>query len=69
MKLLTQELKAASSKASYRRKKIQRDGINRLFGKKPTSVYRSFQGCAVEINKVPSMNEVEKFWKDIGERR
>ena len=65
VKLLTQELKATSSKVSYHRKKIQRDKINRLFGKKPTSVYRSFRGGTVEINKAPSMNEVLKFWKDI----
>ena len=63
--MLTQELKATSSKVSYHRKKVQRDRINRLFGKKPTSVYRSFRGGTVEINKAPSMNEVEKFWKDI----
>ena len=65
VKLLTQEIKATSSKVTYHRKKIQRDIINRLFGKKPTSVYNSFRGGPVEINKVPSMNEVEKFWKDI----
>ena len=65
VKLLTQELKATSSKVSYHRKKIQQDRINRLFVKKPTLVYRSFWGGTVEINKAPSMDEVEKFWKDI----
>ena len=65
VKLLTQELKATSSKVSYHRKKIQRDRINCLFAKKPNLVYRSFQGGTAEINKVPSMDEVEKFWKDI----
>ena len=44
VKLLTQELKATSSKVSYHRKKTQRDRINRLFAKKPTLVYRSFRG-------------------------
>ena len=65
VKLLTQELKATSSKLSYHRKKIQRDRINYLFAKKPTLVYRSFRRGTVEINKAPSMDEVEKFWKDI----
>ena len=40
VKLLTQELKATSSKVSCHRKKSQRDRINRLFEKKPTLVYR-----------------------------
>ena len=62
-KLLTQELKATSSKVSYHRKKIQR--INRLFAKNPTLVYHNFRGGAVEIKKTPSMDEVGKFWKDI----
>ena len=35
VKLLTQELKATSSKVSYHRKKIQQDRINHLFAKKP----------------------------------
>ena len=61
LRLLTQELKATSSKVSYHRKKIQQHRINRLFEKKPTSVYRSFRGDTVEINKAPSINEVEKF--------
>ena len=69
MKLLTQELKATSLKVRYHRKKIQRDTINRLFAKKPTLVYRSFWGGIVEINKVPSMDEVENFWKDIWEKK
>ena len=38
VKLLTQELKATSSKVSYHRKKIQRDIINRLFTKSPTFI-------------------------------
>ena len=65
VKLLTQELKATSLKVSYHRKNIQRVRINSLFAKKPTIVYRSFRGGAVQINKMPSMDEVEKFWKDI----
>ena len=69
VKLLTQELKAISSKVSYHRKKIQRDRINRLIAKKPTLVHRSFWGGTVEINKVPSMDEVDKFWNESGERR
>ena len=65
MKLITQELKTTSLKVSYHRKKIQQDKINHLFAKKSTLVYCSFQGGTVQINKVPSMDEVEKFWKDI----
>ena len=64
VKLLTQELKATSSKVSYHRKKIQRDRINCLFAKSPTLVYCNFQGGTVKINKAPSMDEVKKFWKD-----
>ena len=69
MKLLTQQLKATSSKVSYHRKKIQQDRINHLFAKKPTLVCCNFRGGTVEINKAPSMDEVEKFWKDIWEKR
>ena len=65
VKLLTQELKATSSKESYRRTKIRRDRINRLFAKNLTLVYCSFRGGTSETNKAPSMDEVEKFWKDI----
>ena len=65
VKLLTQELKAKSSKLSHHRKNIKLDRINRLFAKKPTLVYHSFRGDTVEINKALSMDEVEKFWKDI----
>ena len=65
VKLLTQELKTTSLKVSYHRKKIQQDRINRLFAKKPTLVYCSFWGGTVESNKVPSINEVEQFWKGI----
>ena len=65
VKLLTQELKATSSKVSYHRKKIQRDRINRLFAKKPILVYHGCGGGSVEINKAPSMDEVEKSCKDI----
>ena len=69
VKLLTQELKATSSKVSYHRKKIQQDRINRLLAKKPTLVHRSFWGGTVEINKPPSMDEVEKFWNDIWRKK
>ena len=65
VKLITQEIKATSLKVSYHRKKIQQDKINHLFAKKSTLVYCSFQGGTVQINKGPSMDEVEKFWKDI----
>ena len=56
VKLLTQELKATSSKVSYQRTKIQRDRINRLFAKNPTLVYRIFRGGNVEIKKAPYMD-------------
>ena len=56
VKLVTQELKATSSKVSYERTKIQRDRINRLFEKKPTLVYRIFEGGNVEIKKAPYMD-------------
>ena len=69
VKLLTQELKTTSSKVSYHRKKIQQDRINRLLAKKPTLVHRSFWGGTVEINKPPSMDEVEKFWNDIWRKK
>ena len=70
VKLLTQELKATSSKVSCHRKKSQRDRINRLFEKKPTLVYRSFRGGTIEANKAPSMDEVEKFWNEhLGKER
>ena len=55
VKLLTQKLKATSSKVIYHRKKIQQDRINRLFAKNPTLFYHHFRGSTVEINKAPSI--------------
>ena len=65
VKLLTQELKATSSKVSYHSKKIQRERINRLFVKNPTLFYRNFRGSNVKINKTLSVYAVEEFRKDI----
>ena len=65
VKLVTQELKATSSKVSYHMKTIQRDRINRLFEKNLTLFYPSFRGSTVEINKARSAYEIEEFWKDI----
>ena len=42
LKLLTQELKATLSKVSYHKKKVQRDGMNRLFAKNRTLFYCYF---------------------------
>ena len=44
VKMLTQELKATSSKVSYYRKKIQLDRINRLFAKKANVSLSQFTG-------------------------
>ena len=62
---LKQELKATSSELKYKTTLHKRTQINNKFAYDQKSVYRSFKGDTIEIERPPPEAEVESFWKDI----
>ena len=68
--LLKQDLKSKSEKSKSEKLKkekrlSQRKRINNQFFKSPKRVYRSMKGNNINVEKLPEMEEVEKFRKDI----
>ena len=47
---------------------MERKSINKNFFINPKNVYRKFRDGNTEIKKIPTGEEIETFWKDIGER-
>ena len=60
--LLKHDLKATCKKFKYSKRKYQHKTINRSFSKR---VYRNFRGIKINIENLPSNDEVESFWKSI----
>ena len=63
--LLKHDLKAACAKFKYIRRKHQCRTINKTFSKDPKGVYRNFRGTRINVENLPSKDEVESFWKSI----
>ena len=59
------DLQDASTKFKYSKRKYQRKTINRSFSKDPKGVYRNFRGRKINVENLPSQDEVESFWKSI----
>ena len=65
MKILKQDLKVTSKKLSHQSKLNERKSINKKFSINHKNVYRKFRGGNLEIKKIPTGEEIERFWKDI----
>ena len=63
--LLKHDLKATCTKFKYSKRKHQRKTLNRSFSKDPKGVYRNFRGTKINVENLPSKDEVESFWKRI----
>ena len=59
------DLKATCTKFKYSKRKYQRKTINRSFSKYPKGVYRNFRGTKINVENIPSKDEIESFWKSI----
>ena len=63
--LLKHDLKATCTKFKYIKRKHQSKTINKTFSKDPKGVYRNFRGTKINVENLPSKDEVESFWKGI----
>ena len=63
--LLKHDLKATCTKFKYIKRKHQRKTINISFSKDPKGVNRNFRETKINVEDLPSKDEVESFWKSI----
>ena len=63
--LLKHDLKATCTKFKYIKRKHQRRTINKTFSNDPKGGYRNFRGTKINVENLPSKDEVESFWKSI----
>ena len=63
--LLKHDLKATCTKFKYIKRKYQRRTINKTFSNDPKGGYRNFRGTKINVENLPSKDEVESFWKSI----
>ena len=63
--LLKHDLKATYTKFKYSKRKYQHKTINRSFSKNPKGVYINFRGTKINLENLPSKDEVESFWRRI----
>ena len=64
--LLKHDLKATCTKFKYIKRKHQCRTINKTFSKDPKGGYRNFRGTKINVENLPSKDEVESFWKVFG---
>ena len=65
LKILKQDPKATSKRLSYQSKLNEWKSINKTFSINPENVYCKFRGENIEIKKIPTWEEIEKFSKNI----
>ena len=63
--VLKQDPIATSKKLSYQSKLNEQKSINKNFSINPKNVSCKFRGKNIEIEKIPTGEEIETFWKDI----
>ena len=63
--LLKQELKSKADNLRHQKCLIERKRINKQFSHNPKKVYRKMKDDKIEIEKVPTKENVEQFWKSI----
>ena len=62
---LKQELKSKADNQRHQKCLIERKRINKQFSHNPKKVYRKMKDDKIEIEKVPTKENVEQFWKSI----
>ena len=68
LSVLKQELKSKVEKCRHHNKLAERKRINKEFFYDPKKVYRSMKGDAISIEKIPTKEDVENFWKGIWQK-
>ena len=68
LSILKQELKSKVEKFRHYKKLVKLKRINNQFFYNPTKVYQSMKGDAISIEKVPTKQSVESFWKEIWQK-
>ena len=63
--ILKKELKSKADNLRRQKCFIERKRINKQFSHNPKKVYRKMKGDKIEIEKVPTKENVEQFWKSI----
>ena len=63
--LLKQEIKSKADNLRHQKCLIERKSINKQFSHNPKKVYRRMKDDKIEIEKVPTKENVEQFWKSI----
>ena len=62
---LKQELKNKSDNLRNQKRLIERKKINKQFAFNPKKIYRNMKGDKTEVDKIPTKERIEQFWKDI----
>ena len=68
LSVLKQELKSKIEKCRHHQKPAERKRINNKFFYNPKKIYRSMKGDAISIEKAPTKEDVESFWKGIWQK-
>ena len=58
-----------SAKLRYQQKLHKRKVVNRQFANNPRQVFRQMRGNSMKADRLPTKNEVEKFWEEIWEKK
>ena len=62
---LKQELKSKADNLRHQKRLIERKNINRHFSFNPKKIYRNMKGDKIEVDKIPTKESIEQFWKGI----
>ena len=68
LRIPKQELESKVEKCRHNNKLAERKRINNEFFYNPKKVYRSMKGDVISIEKVPTKETVESFWKEIWQK-
>ena len=68
LSILYQNLRAKATKLEYNKRRIERKSINNKFRKNHKAVYRSMKGNNINATEIPTTEDIESFWKNIGKR-
>ena len=62
---LKQELKSKADNLRHQKRLIERKKINKQFTFNPKKIYRNMKGDKIEVDKIPTKESIEQFWKGI----
>ena len=62
---LKQELKSKADNLRHQKRLIERKKINKQFAFNPKKIYGNMKGDKIEVDKIPTKESIEQFWKGI----